>query len=166
VLDPVSVSKHGDPLLADTAVAALRERLVPMATVITPNLPEAELLAGVPAGTMSPEELAERLIGLGSRWVLVKGGHRADEPTDVLLGADGSSYTFPGPRIDTPHTHGTGCTLASALACRLALGDSVPDAVGAAKTYVTGAIGAGFPLGAGIGPTDHLWQLRPHLPPT
>ncbi len=164
VLDPVSVSKHGDPLLHASAVAALRDRLMPLATVITPNLPEAELLAGAGPGSTEPEELARVLLTYGPPWVLVKGGHRTGPPTDVLLGADGSTHRFTGERIDTPHTHGTGCTLASALACRLALGDTVPEAVGTAKAYVAGAIRAGFPLGAGIGPTDHLWQLRSHLP--
>jgi hydroxymethylpyrimidine/phosphomethylpyrimidine kinase len=163
VLDPVSVSKHGDRLLQTAAVAALRDRLVPLATVITPNLPEAELLAGVRANTVEPEELAARLLSLGSRWVLVKGGHRAGDPVDVLVARDEALRFYPGERIDTPHTHGTGCTLASALACRLALGDSMPAAVDAAKAYVAGAIRAGFPLGSGIGPTDHLWRLRPHL---
>jgi hydroxymethylpyrimidine/phosphomethylpyrimidine kinase len=160
VLDPVSVSKHGDPLLQAEAVAALRDRLVPLATVVTPNLPEAALLVGQPPDAVEPDDLARRLIALGPRWVLVKGGHRAGPPTDVLLGAAGELHTFRGERIDTPHTHGTGCTLASALACRLALGDAVPQAVAAAKAYVTGAIRGGFGLGAGIGPTDHLWQLR------
>lgn len=163
VLDPVSVSKHGDRLLQPAAVSALRDRLVPLATVVTPNLPEAELLAGVAADSVEPEDLARRLLALGPRWVLVKGGHRAGDSIDVLLGLDGGPRAYPGERIDTPHTHGTGCTLASALACRLALGDPVPIAVEAAKAYVTGAIGGGFALGAGIGPTDHLWRLRPYL---
>jgi len=165
VLDPVSVSKHGDQLLQSAAVAALRDRLVPLATVITPNLPEAELLAGVAANSVDPEDLARRLLSLGSRWVLVKGGHRAGDPIDVLLGPERLPRAFPGVRVETPHTHGTGCTLASALACRLALGDPVPAAVAAAKEYVTGAIRGGFALGSGIGPTDHLWQLRPYLAP-
>ena len=118
-----------------------------------------------PRDSVAPEDLARRLLSLGSRWVLVKGGHRAGDPVDVLVGRDEGLRAYPGERIDTPHTHGTGCTLASALACRLALGDSVPAAVDAAKAYVTGAIRAGFPLGSGIGPTDHLWQLRPYLAP-
>ncbi len=169
VLDPVSISKHGDRLLQASAVVALRDRLVPLATVITPNLPEAELLTGIAVDSsdrevIEPEDLARRLLGLGPRWVLVKGGHRAGDPIDVLLGSDDEGpRTYPGERIDTPHTHGTGCTLASALTCRLALGDSVPEAVESAKAYVTGAIRGGFALGAGIGPTDHLWRLRPYL---
>jgi hydroxymethylpyrimidine/phosphomethylpyrimidine kinase len=160
VLDPVAVSKHGDPLLPSAAVAALRDRLVPLATVLTPNLPEAKLLAGTTPGAVGPDELAERLRALGPAWVLVKGGHSTGEPTDVLVGEDGERRRFPGQRLDTPHTHGTGCTLASALACRLALGDTVPEGVAAAKAYVVGAIRGGFGLGAGIGPTDHLWSLR------
>ena len=121
--------------------------------------------AGVAANSVDPEDLARRLLSLGSRWVLVKGGHRAGDPIDVLLGPERLPRAFPGVRVETPHTHGTGCTLASALACRLALGDPVPAAVAAAKEYVTGAIRGGFALGSGIGPTDHLWQLRPYLAP-
>jgi len=104
-------------------------------------------------------EAARTIIAMGPQWVLVKGGHLAGSPVDLLV--DGSRVIrFPGERIDTVHTHGTGCTLASAIASRLALGDDVPAAVKAAKEYVTGAIAAGFPLGAGIGPVDHGWQLR------
>jgi hydroxymethylpyrimidine/phosphomethylpyrimidine kinase len=153
------MSKHGDPLIDEAAVAALRDRLVPLADVLTPNLPEAELLAGARPGTPVPE-LAQRLLELGPRWVLVKGGHRAGDPIDHLVSADQGPYDLRAPRADNAHTHGTGCTLSSAIACRLALGDDVPEAVRRAKEYVTGAIRFGFPLGAGIGPTDHLWRLR------
>jgi hydroxymethylpyrimidine/phosphomethylpyrimidine kinase len=95
--------------------------------------------------------------------VLVKGGHAEGDPTDVLVGRGTCARSFTAARDDNAHTHGTGCTLASALASRLALGDDVPTAVAAAKAYVTGAIAGGFALGAGIGPTDHLWELRPAL---
>ena len=158
VVDPVAVSKHGDPLIEAEALQALRERLLPLATVLTPNLPEARLLTG--SGTDSVEVLAERLLGYGPAWVLIKGGHRAGDPVDQLFSRAGKSYAFTAARADNRHTHGTGCTLASAVACRLALGESVPEAVRLAKEYVTGAILGGFPLGAGIGPTDHLWRLR------
>jgi len=160
VVDPVCASKHGDPLIDDEALATLRAELLPVATVVTPNLSEAVLLAGR-YGT--PEDLARVLLGLGPAWVLVKGGHAAGDPVDHLVGADGTAVSFTAERSDNRHTHGTGCTLASAIACRLALGDDMVSAVGAAKEYITGAVAAGFALGAGIGPTDHLWRLRPHL---
>jgi hydroxymethylpyrimidine/phosphomethylpyrimidine kinase len=168
VVDPVCVSKHGDPLIEDDAVEALRTELLPLATVVTPNLPEAARLAGrigVSDTEVDAASLAESLLEHGPRWVLVKGGHLRGRPIDYLRSADDGAYDLVGERVDNPHTHGTGCTLASALACRLALGDSVPEAALAAKQYVTGAIRHGFPLGAGIGPTDHLWALRPHLRP-
>jgi hydroxymethylpyrimidine/phosphomethylpyrimidine kinase len=160
VVDPVCASKHGDPLIDEDAVAALRDDLLRVATVITPNLPEAALLAGREG---SPAELARALLGHGPAWVLVKGGHAAGDPTDLLLGADGTVAEFTAARSDNRHSHGTGCTLASAIASRLGLGDDVVAAVGAAKAYITGAVAGGFALGAGIGPTDHLWHLRPHL---
>ena len=160
VVDPVCASKHGDPLIDDDAVDALRGELLRVATVITPNLPEAELLAGR-SGT--PAELAEALLAYGPAWVLIKGGHAEGDPIDHLVGADGTVAEFAAARSDNRHSHGTGCTLASAIASRLGLGDDVVGAVGAAKTYISGAVAAGFPLGAGIGPTDHLWRLRAHL---
>jgi hydroxymethylpyrimidine/phosphomethylpyrimidine kinase len=95
--------------------------------------------------------------------VLVKGGHSDGDPVDFLLDADGTEFSYSADRADNRHTHGTGCTLASALASELSLGRSVPDAMTAAKRYITGAVQAGFPLGAGIGPTDHLWELRQSL---
>jgi hydroxymethylpyrimidine/phosphomethylpyrimidine kinase len=162
VVDPVCASKHGDPLIDADAVEALRTRLLPAATVLTPNLGEAALLAGTSAGA-PPRELAERLLAFGPQWVLVKGGHSDGDPVDLLLDADGTEFSYTADRADNRHTHGTGCTLASALASELALGRSVPDAMTAAKRYITGAVQAGFPLGAGIGPTDHLWELRQSL---
>jgi hydroxymethylpyrimidine/phosphomethylpyrimidine kinase len=160
VVDPVCASKHGDPLIDAEAVAALRHDLLGVATVVTPNLPEAALLAER-EGT--PAELAAVLLSYGPTWVLVKGGHAEGDPTDHLFGADGTVAAFTAKRSDNRHSHGTGCTLASAIASRLGLGDDVVSAVAAAKDYITGAVAAGFPLGAGIGPTDHLWRLRPHL---
>ena len=162
VLDPVAVSKHGDALIDDDALDVVRTRLFGLATVATPNLDEARTLAARPGAT-DQAGLGHALLGLGPAWVLVKGGHADGDPTDVLVGADQPDRTFTAARDDNTHTHGTGCTLASAIACRLALGDDVPAAVGAAKTYVTGAIAGGFALGAGIGPTDHLWALRDGL---
>ena len=161
VVDPVGVSKHGDALLAADAVAAVRDRLLPVATLVTPNLYEVGQLTGVKVE--SEDDLpraAAAVLALGPRAVLVKGGHLAGDAVDLLLTRDGVSRTYRAPRWDNRHTHGTGCTLASAIASRLALGDPLPDAVAAAKDYVTGAIAAGFPLGAGIGPVDHGWRWR------
>lgn len=160
VVDPVAVSKHGDSLLSAGTLEAMRDRLLPLATVVTPNLLEAELLTGRGIGDEAGMLLAARdLLAMGPQWVLVKGGHLPGSPVDLLV-TDDTVLRFPGERITSVHTHGTGCTLASAIASRLAVGDDVPTAVKAAKEYVTGAIAAGFPLGAGIGPVDHGWRLR------
>ncbi len=160
VVDPVAVSKHGDSLLSAGTLDAVKERLLPLATVVTPNLLEAELLTGVPISDEEQMLRAAHLINsMGPRWVLIKGGHLPGNPVDLLVNGD-LVIRFPGERIDSVHTHGTGCTLASAIASRLAIGDDVPSAVRAAKEYVTGAIAGGFPLGAGIGPVDHGWQLH------
>jgi hydroxymethylpyrimidine/phosphomethylpyrimidine kinase len=160
VVDPVAVSKHGDSLLADGTLDAVRDRLLPLATVVTPNLYEAELLTGMPIADEAGMLTAARMIAsMGPQCVLIKGGHLPGRPVDLLVEGD-RVLRFPGPRIDSAHTHGTGCTLASAIASRLAIGDDMQAAVQAAKDYVTGAINAGFPLGAGIGPVDHGWRLR------
>jgi hydroxymethylpyrimidine/phosphomethylpyrimidine kinase len=160
VVDPVAVSKHGDSLLSAGTLEAVRERLLPLATVVTPNLLEAGLLTGMTITNEADMLAAAAMINaMGPQWVLVKGGHLPGNPVDLLVNGD-RVIRLPGERIDSVHTHGTGCTLASAIASRLALGDDVPSAVRAAKAYVTGAIAAGFPLGAGIGPVDHGWQLR------
>ncbi|MEW1913279.1 bifunctional hydroxymethylpyrimidine kinase/phosphomethylpyrimidine kinase [Kitasatospora sp. NPDC085895] len=161
VVDPVGVSKHGDALLAAEAVATVRERLLPVATVATPNLHEVAQLTGVVVeGEEDLPAAAEAVLALGPRWALVKGGHLAGEAVDLLAGADGERHWYRAARYDNRHTHGTGCTLASAIAAELAKGSAVPEAVGAAKEYVTGAIAAGFALGAGIGPVDHGWRTR------
>lgn len=159
VVDPVGVSKHGDPLLAAEALDSVRQKLLPVATVATPNLDEVAQLTGV---TVTDEpgmrRAAGEILGYGPRWVVIKGGHLPGEPVDLLT--DGTEeHWLRAPRHDNRHTHGTGCTLASAIACGLARGQDVPTAVRAAKEYVTGAIAAGFPLGAGIGPVDHGWRL-------
>jgi phosphomethylpyrimidine kinase len=160
VVDPVSVSKHGDPLLDPQALDAVRGRLLPVATLLTPNLYEAEQLAGIRVTDESDlRRAAEALLALGVRAVLVKGGHLTGDAVDLLWDGE-HEHAFRSPRFDNRHTHGTGCTLASAIASRLALGDPMPVAVGTAKEYVTGAVAAGFPLGAGIGPVDHGWRWR------
>lgn len=160
VVDPVGVSKHGDPLLAADAVGAVRTALLPTATVVTPNLREVEQLTGVKVvDEPGLREAAKAMKALGPQWVLIKGGHLPGAPVDLLF--DGArEYRFRAVRIDNPHTHGTGCTLASAIASYLAWGEDVVCAVGKAKDYVTGAIERGFPLGSGIGPVDHAWRWR------
>ncbi|MEU6221765.1 bifunctional hydroxymethylpyrimidine kinase/phosphomethylpyrimidine kinase [Streptomyces sp. NPDC047022] len=160
VVDPVSVSKHGDRLLADDALDAVRTRLLPRATVTTPNLDEvAELTGIVVTDEVGMRRAAGRLLSYGPRWVLVKGGHLSGDAVDLLT--DGrEEHWLRATRHDNRHTHGTGCTLASAVSVGLAWGLTVPDAVRRAKEYVTGAIAAGFALGAGIGPVDHGWELR------
>jgi hydroxymethylpyrimidine/phosphomethylpyrimidine kinase len=162
VVDPVCVSKHGDRLIDQAAVGALRTLLFRYATMITPNLDEAAALTGRSPATPAPV-LADLLLGCGPQWVLIKGGHREGDAIDYLKSQQGEDFTYTAARDDNRHTHGTGCSLASALASQLALGHTVPEAMTLAKTYVTGAIAGGFALGGGVGPTDHLWQLRHHL---
>ncbi|WP_176582862.1 bifunctional hydroxymethylpyrimidine kinase/phosphomethylpyrimidine kinase [Streptomyces marincola] len=155
VVDPVGVSKHGDTLLAPEALDAMRTRLLPAATVVTPNLAEAAYLTGVHVRDETDlRRAAAAVLAHGPRWALIKGGHLPGDAVDLLT--DGTEeHWLRAPRLSNRHTHGTGCTLASAIAARLAHGDGVADAVAAAKDYVTGAIAAGFPLGGGIGPVDH-----------
>jgi len=163
VVDPVFVSKHRDHLLASDAVSALTERVLPLAEVITPNLYEAEGLAG--GGAISSiadmREAARALHDLGPRNVLVKGGHGAgDEAVDVLY--DGDDFIeITAPRFDTDDTHGTGCALSAAIAARLAHGDDVISAIRAAKDFISGAIEHGLRLGAGYGPVNPRWRLPP-----
>ncbi|MEW2257124.1 bifunctional hydroxymethylpyrimidine kinase/phosphomethylpyrimidine kinase [Streptomyces sp. NPDC047869] len=160
VVDPVGVSKHGDPLLAASALDSVRGRLLPVATVATPNLDEVTQLTGVRVDSEGDlRRAAAAVLEYGPRWVLIKGGHLSGDAVDLLT--DGSrEHWLRAPRHDNRHTHGTGCTLASAVASGLAKGLTVPEAVTRAKEYVTGAIAAGFPLGAGIGPVDHGWRFR------
>ncbi|MEU1372793.1 bifunctional hydroxymethylpyrimidine kinase/phosphomethylpyrimidine kinase [Streptomyces triculaminicus] len=160
VVDPVGISKHGDALLAASALEAVRTRLLPAATVATPNLDEVAWLTGVHVTCeVDLRTAAEAVLSYGPRWALIKGGHLDGDAVDLLT--DGTEeHWLRAPRHDNRHTHGTGCTLASAIAAGLAKGASVPDAVAAAKEYVTGAIAAGFALGGGIGPVDHGWAFR------
>jgi hydroxymethylpyrimidine/phosphomethylpyrimidine kinase len=161
VIDPVSVSKHGDVLLAADAMDAMLAEIVPLATVLTPNLTELGPVAGVELGRAEDRELAAQvLLDAGADWVLVKGGHDSGELAVDVLHGPGVRQEFGAPRADNRHTHGTGCTLASAIASYLARGYDVPAAVGAAKDYISGAVQAGFALGSGIGPVDHAWQWR------
>lgn len=149
VLDPVMIAKSGDALLRDDAVEALLEELVPLCEIVTPNLPELERMTG----GRGARELAKR-----GPAVLAKGGHaEGPEVVDVLL-VQGEEHCFRHPRLATTSTHGTGCTLSSAIAARLGRGEDLPRAVGGAIEYLQGAIKAAYPLGSGHGPVDHLWR--------
>jgi hydroxymethylpyrimidine/phosphomethylpyrimidine kinase len=161
VLDPVMVSKTGFALLRPEAVGALRESLLPLATLLTPNVHEARALTGLPVRTPAEAEAAgRRLLAAGAGAVLVKGGHLEERPaTDVLVTATGVRV-FPGEYLDARHTHGTGCTYSAAIATQLAHGWPLEEAIARAKAYVTEAIRAGLPVGHGTGPTDHFFFLR------
>jgi hydroxymethylpyrimidine/phosphomethylpyrimidine kinase len=163
VVDPVMMAKGGHPLLTPESMTALRTRLVPMARVLTPNLPEAEALAEIDG--QDPLALVECLLALGPRAVLLKGGHGAG-PTvvDLLAEAGRDPETFESPRIDTPHTHGTGCTLASAIAVGLAQGIGVRDAIVRARAYVLEAIRTAPGYGRGHGPLNHAHTVVPFPP--
>jgi hydroxymethylpyrimidine/phosphomethylpyrimidine kinase len=160
VVDPVFVSKHGHALLASEAVDALRTLVLPLATLVTPNLPEAAGLSGVDVdGRGDMRRAADAILALGPRAVLVKGGHlEGDRAADLFVEGDREEW-IEAERIDTPHTHGTGCTLSSAIAAHLARGDDLLDAVRAGKAFVTEAIRHALALGEGIGPVDQLWPI-------
>ncbi|MHA6785597.1 bifunctional hydroxymethylpyrimidine kinase/phosphomethylpyrimidine kinase [Pseudonocardia saturnea] len=162
VVDPVAASMHGDPLLAGDALDAYRDLLFPRATLVTPNLDEVRLLVGVDVRDRAGQyAAATALHALGPRSVLVKGGHM-DEDGCLDLLYDGRTFTeLPGPRFDTPHTHGGGDSLASAIASGLARGLNVPAAVAFGKRYITEAVRHAYPLGAGHGPVSPLWAIRP-----
>lgn len=161
VIDPVMVAKGGSPLLPEEAVEAVRALLIPRADLLTPNAPEAEVLTGVAVASLDDALRAgERLLVLGAKAVLLKGGHvPGDTVIDLLLTPNGETL-FEGPRIDTRHTHGTGCTLASAVAAGLAKGLPLTQAVAEAWAYVAEAIRRAPALGKGHGPLDHGWTLR------
>ncbi|ALJ07022.1 phosphomethylpyrimidine kinase [Brevundimonas sp. DS20] len=161
VVDPVMVAKGGHPLLPDAAVEAVRRLMIPRAALLTPNAPEAEALTGLTVRDIDGQRRAgEALLNLGARAVLMKGGH-VDGPTviDLLMTADGETV-LEAERIDTRHTHGTGCTLASACAAGLALGRPLEVAVAEAWAYVGEAIRRAPGLGGGHGPLDHGWPVR------
>lgn len=163
VVDPVMVAKSGDRLLHADAIASLRDLLIPKATLITPNLPEAADLLGLVEvdDRDSMQAQASALLKLGPRAVLLKGGHLSTEDSPDLLVVDHQCTWFENERIQTANTHGTGCTLSSALASYLGQGLSIPKAVFAAKTYISGAIAASDQLnvGRGHGPVHHFWDL-------
>ncbi len=163
VIDPVMVAKSGDRLLAEDAVTALREHLLPQALLVTPNLPEASVLLGRPVEREADMAGAARdLHALGPRYVLLKGGHLPGDPVDLLF--DGrQTIELRSPRIDTPHTHGTGCTYAAAIAALLAQEQPVEHAVRDARSYLIGAIRHAVAIGAGHSPVNHLYRGLPAI---
>ena len=165
VVDPVMVATSGAKLISDDAVDVLVNRLMPMATVITPNIPEGEILSGINITSREDMEAAAKIISqristssAKTVSVLLKGGHSICDADDLLY-SDGRVYWYKGTRIDNPNTHGTGCTLSSAIASMLAIGVPLEDGISEAKTYITGALKAGLDLGSGSGPLMHNYQL-------
>ncbi|GJF12021.1 hydroxymethylpyrimidine/phosphomethylpyrimidine kinase [Mycolicibacterium cyprinidarum] len=161
VVDPVCASMHGDPLLHPSALNSLRERLFPLATLVTPNLDEVRLLTGIEViDTATQRTAARELHALGPQWALVKGGHLRSSAHSPDLLFDGTEFhEFVSPRIDTGHDHGAGDTLAAATASALAHGYTVPDAVAFGKRWVTECLRAAYPLGHGHGPVSALFRL-------
>ncbi len=159
VLDPVMVSTSGSKLISDEAVSMLKNKLIPVADIITPNIPEAEVLSGIGIKNSDDMEKAAMLIGdFFDGAILIKGGHMVNDATDLLY-QNGKTEWFSAKKIDNPNTHGTGCTLSSAIACNLAEGRSISDSVKNAKAYLTGAISAMLNLGKGSGPLEHTWNI-------
>lgn len=161
VVDPVMMATSGARLIAADAIGALKEKLLPLAALLTPNIPEAELLSDRKIG--SPEEMAAAAQEISAAYgcaVLCKGGHHLNDANDLLC-RSGELKWFNGRRIDNPNTHGTGCTLSSAIAANLAKGYSLDEAVERAKAYLSGALGAMLNLGRGSGPMDHAFDLKP-----
>jgi hydroxymethylpyrimidine/phosphomethylpyrimidine kinase len=160
VLDPVMVATSGARLIAEDAVQALVTELIPLAEIVTPNIPEAEVLSGMKVRSAADMEAAARKIAAEYRCaVLLKGGHQYQDANDLLCTA-GEMRWFHGERIDNPNTHGTGCTLSSAIASNLAKGFSLPESVERAKRYISGALGAMLDLGSGSGPMNHAFAIR------
>jgi hydroxymethylpyrimidine/phosphomethylpyrimidine kinase len=161
VVDPVTVSTSGATLLEPSALDALRGALLPLATLVTPNLPESAELAGVPVASREDmRRVGERLLDLGARAVLVKGGHLEDAGADDLFVDGAREEWLEGERLATRHTHGTGCVLSAAIAAELARGTELLDAVRSGKAFVTEAIRHALAIGEGIGPVDPLWRNR------
>ena len=160
VIDPVMVATSGARLLKEDAIETLRQRLLPLASLITPNIPETEVLSGMEIGNKEEmERAARKLFDSYGLAVLVKGGHSINDANDFLICKDGE-FWLSGERVDNKNTHGTGCTLSSAIACELAAGKDMYSAVKAAKEYLTGALRAGLDLGKGSGPLDHTYWTR------
>jgi hydroxymethylpyrimidine/phosphomethylpyrimidine kinase len=165
VVDPVFLSKHGHALLAEDAIDALRSRILPLATLVTPNLPEAGGLAGFDVRNAEDmRKAAEAILALGPRAVLVKGGHLESDRADDLFFDGGRLLWIEGVRLPTRNTHGTGCVLSSAIAAHLALGDDLLSAVRKGKAFVTAAIRHSLSIGKGIGPVNPLWAWVRSVP--
>jgi hydroxymethylpyrimidine/phosphomethylpyrimidine kinase len=164
VVDPVMISKHGSLLLDNDAVAVLRTRLLPLASVVTPNLPEAAALSGLAeiSSRGEMEQAAQRIADCGCSAVVVKGGHRAEDAADLLWTPAGALW-LEGAHIDSPHTHGTGCTFSAAITAGLARGLALADSVAAAKEYVAGAIRHAQRFGQGVNPVNHFWRSNPRF---
>ncbi|MGW4369633.1 bifunctional hydroxymethylpyrimidine kinase/phosphomethylpyrimidine kinase [Nocardia takedensis] len=162
VVDPVAASMHGDPLLHEEALDAVRHTLIPLATIVTPNLDEVRLITGIQVtDEASARRAAEALHALGPRWAIVKGGHLRSSSSSTDLLFDGETFhEYPAARIDTGNDHGGGDTLAAAIACALAHGYPVPDAVEFAKEWTRRCLRASYDLGAGHGPVSPLWRLH------
>jgi hydroxymethylpyrimidine/phosphomethylpyrimidine kinase len=162
VVDPVCASMHGEPLLHPSALETLRTRLFPLASLITPNLDEVRLLVGIDVvDSQTQHDAAKALHDLGPQWALVKGGHLRSAPDSPDLLYNGSDFhRFDAPRVDTVHDHGAGDTLAAAIACALAHGYPMPEAVAFAKSWVTECLRAAYPLGGGHGPVSALFRLQ------
>ena len=161
VVDPVMVATSGDRLISEDALETLKRRLLPLAAVLTPNIPEAEILSGMEIRTQADMGHAARLIGEAYGCaVLCKGGHQVNDANDLLWQRGQGIRWFWSKRVDTPNTHGTGCTLSSAIASNLAKGFDLAESIGRAKEYISGALAAGLDLGHGSGPMDHMWNLR------
>lgn len=160
VVDPVMISKHGHPLIDASAVAAVKQQLLPVSFLLTPNTQEAAALTGRMVETLAQsKDAAKALAQLGARHVLVKGGHLDGAPIDVLL-TEGTLHELHAERIDTKHTHGTGCTYSAAIVARLALGAPLLTAVTEAKVWLTRAIASAPGIGSGVGPVNHFAPLR------
>lgn len=159
VIDPVMYAKNGCPLMEPTAVDTLIKVIIPLADVLTPNIPEAEKIADMQITSVEDmETAAKKIVAMGCRAIVVKGGHATGNALDVLFDGD-KFYHFETKRIDTQNTHGTGCTFSSAIASQLAKGLSIPEAVQKAKKYVTTAIEHSLAIGHGNGPTNHFYNL-------
>lgn len=159
VVDPVMVATSGSKLISDEAIETLKTSLLPIATVITPNIPEASVLTGMEIKTEQDMEAAAKQIYETYHCnVLLKGGHQINDANDLLF--DGTATWFLGKRIHNPNTHGTGCTLSSAIAANLAKGKSLPEAISCAKEYISGALADGLDLGKGSGPMNHAFMIK------
>ena len=162
VIDPVMVSTSGSALINEQAVNTLKTKLFPLKGLVTPNIPEAEVLSDINIETGQDMIRAARIISQrvsGSPAILIKGGHERNTANDLLYSGDNEIW-FNGERIDNPNTHGTGCTLSSAIACNLALGYSMEDSVGNSKRYISGALKSGLNLGKGSGPLNHVYLFE------